>query len=133
MIENIQEQFQVTRRDGTMVPFSVPRIRAAIAKAYLRDADGVPRHSSGDGLLQHEKAKIDRLTDQVVTAVTRRQDAADYPIHLEDIQDQVELALMREGDHQVARDYVLYREGRRLARDSVPRMPMASSHREVRQ
>lgn len=33
-------------------------------------------------------------------------------IHIEDIQDQVELALMRAGEHKIARDYVIYREGR---------------------
>ena len=31
-------------------------------------------------------------------------------IHIEDIQDQVELALMRAGEHKIARDYVIYRE-----------------------
>lgn len=39
-------------------------------------------------------------------------------VHIEDIQDQVELVLMRAGEHKVARAYVLYREERRKARES---------------
>ena len=38
-------------------------------------------------------------------------------VHIEEIQDQVELALMRSGFHDVARSYVLYREERNKARN----------------
>ena len=40
-------------------------------------------------------------------------------MHIEDIQDQVELCLMRNGEHRVARDYVLYREEKRMRADKV--------------
>ncbi len=51
------------------------------------------------------------LTEQVVGALMRRQPGGGT-FHIEDIQDQVELALMRSGEHDVARAYVLYREER---------------------
>ena len=65
-----------------------------------------------------EREKVLRFTEQVVHAVSRRPDAAQHPITIEDIQDQVELALMRDGEHTIARDYVLYRESRLLHRPS---------------
>jgi ribonucleoside-diphosphate reductase alpha chain len=51
------------------------------------------------------------LTQQVVVALIRRMPAGGI-VHIEDIQDQVELALMRSGEHEIARAYVLYRERR---------------------
>ena len=38
-------------------------------------------------------------------------------IHIEEIQDQVELELMRAGEYKVAKGYVLYREERRRIRE----------------
>ncbi|MBI2509970.1 MAG: ribonucleoside-diphosphate reductase subunit alpha, partial [Betaproteobacteria bacterium] len=55
--------------------------------------------------------RVAKLTDNVVSALMRRQPSGGT-FHIEDIQDQVELALMRAGEHNVARDYVLYREER---------------------
>ena len=55
------------------------------------------------------------LTEAVVGALMRRQPQGGT-FHIEDIQDQVELALMRSGEHDVARAYVLYREERAKAR-----------------
>ena len=51
------------------------------------------------------------LTEQVVANLARRADAG-RTFHIEDVQDQVELALMRGEHHKVARAYVLYREER---------------------
>ncbi|PDH37966.1 MAG: ribonucleoside-diphosphate reductase subunit alpha, partial [Halieaceae bacterium MED-G27] len=58
---------------------------------------------------------VAKLTTQVVGTFERRMPSGGT-IHIEDIQDQVELALMRAGEHQIARDYVIYRESRRQAR-----------------
>src|SRR5690606_20790510 len=66
------------------------------------------------------------LTDQVVAGLTRRADSG-RTFHIEDIQDQVELALMRGGHHKVARAYVLYREERARERASAkPEAPAAA-------
>lgn len=117
MSETNEVPFKVERRGGKVVPFDAQKIAAAIAAAFLRDADGRPRHLGGNELLPAERAKVQRLTDQVVAAVTRRPDTDQHPIRIEEIQDQVELALMRDGEHAVARDYVLYRERRRQLRE----------------
>ncbi len=60
------------------------------------------------------------MTRHVVEALSRRADPA-RAIHIEDIQDQVELALMRSGEHKVARAYVLYREERAQERRQTRR------------
>jgi ribonucleoside-diphosphate reductase alpha chain len=110
----------VRRRDGTVVAFDRTRIERAIASAFLRDANGEPRHVGGNELLPAEREKVQRFTEQVVHAVSRRPDATQHPVDIEDIQDQVELALMRYGEHAIARDYVLYRERRRQVRSTRP-------------
>lgn len=110
----------VRRRDGEVVAFDRTRIEHAIESAFLRDGNGEPRHVGGNELLPAEREKVQRFTEQVVHAVSRRPDAAKHPVDVEDIQDQVELALMRYGEHAIARDYVLYRESRRQQRSSRP-------------
>ena len=55
--------------------------------------------------------QVEQLTAAVVGALLRRQPHGGT-LHIEDIQDQVELSLMRSGEHDVARTYVLYREER---------------------
>ena len=116
MNESQYQSFTVRRRDGSIVAFERSRIEHALARAFLRDANGRPREACDDELLPAEQEKIARFTEQVIHAVSRRPDAARHPIDIEDIQDQVELALMRSGEHEIARDYVLYRDGRRQRR-----------------
>ncbi|OZA27531.1 MAG: ribonucleoside-diphosphate reductase subunit alpha [Hydrogenophilales bacterium 17-61-9] len=110
--------FQVIRRDGHVVPFDALKIRNAIANAFLKDADGNPRRHGELVLATSERAKADSFTEQVVVAVTRRKEAGET-IGIEDIQDQVELVLMRAGEHDIARDYVLFRDRRALQRKVV--------------
>jgi ribonucleoside-diphosphate reductase alpha chain len=77
----------------------------AMTKAFLAVEGG---SAAASGRI-HDKVR--ELTEQVVSALTRRMPGGGT-VHIEDIQDQVELALMRGGEHKVARDYVLYREQR---------------------
>ena len=107
--------FSVLRRDGKVVAFDADKIRNAIAMAFLRNADGQPRRAEGLSLSSSQRAKVDRFTDEVVVAVTGRR-LPSAAIGVEDIQDQVELVLMRAGEHEVARDYVLFRQRRSAAR-----------------
>lgn len=116
MTETTELILSVRRRDGSVVAFDRGRIVRALALAFLNDANGVPRHACTSELMAVERDKIRRFTDQVVHALSRRPDAAQHPVDIEDIQDQVELALMRDGEHAIARDYVLYRERRRQLR-----------------
>lgn len=102
-------ELKVIRRNGEVVPFDPHKISLAMTKAFL----AVEGESAADSRRIHER--VAELTAQVVAALTRRLPAGGA-IHIEDIQDQVELALMRAGEHQVARRYVLYREERARAR-----------------
>ena len=116
MTETTELILSVRRRDGVVVTFDRSRIVRAIALAFLNDANGMPRHACTSELMPAERDKVQRFTDQVVHALSRRPDAAQHPVDIEDIQDQVELALMRDGEHAIARDYVLYRDQRRKER-----------------
>jgi ribonucleoside-diphosphate reductase alpha chain len=99
------EGLEVIRRNGTIAPFLPQKIALAMSKTFLA-VEGEQGAASA-----RVRETLARLTKQVVDALMRR-----YPgggmVHIETIQDQVELALMRAGEHDVARAYVLYRERR---------------------
>ena len=97
------------KRNGTVVLFEDSKISVAITKAFLAVEGGTAAASTRI----HET--VVKLTEQVVGTFKRRMPSGGT-IHIEDIQDQVELALMRAGEHLIARDYVIYRESRRQAR-----------------
>ena len=86
-----------------MTGFDANKIAVAMTKAFLAVEGG----SAAASPRIHETVR--ELTHQVVDALTRRMPDGGT-VHIEDIQDQVELALMRSGEHKVARAYVLYRE-----------------------
>ncbi len=98
-------EIQVINRNGAFSPFDATKITLAITKAF------VAVEGAEAGASRRIRAAVEALTSQVVQALSRRAEPG-RPIHLEDIQDQVELALMRSGEHKVARAYVLYREER---------------------
>ncbi len=97
--------YQVIRRNGAVTPFDAGKIAVALTKAFLAVEGG---HAAASRRVHEIVAE---LTGQVVANLTRRADAG-RTFHIEDIQDQVELALMRGEHHKVARAYVLYREDR---------------------
>jgi ribonucleoside-diphosphate reductase alpha chain len=96
-------QLRVIKRNGTVVPFDASKIAVAMTKAFLAVEGGTAAASSR----VHET--VDNLTKQI-TATFKRRMPSGGTIHIEEIQDQVELILMRSGEQKVARDYVLYRE-----------------------
>jgi ribonucleoside-diphosphate reductase alpha chain len=98
-------QYKVIRRNGAVVGFEPAKITVAMTKAFLAVNGG---HGAASARVRDEVAK---LTDAVVAALMKRKPEGGA-IHIEEIQDQVELALMRGGEHEVARAYVLYRERR---------------------
>ncbi len=102
-------QLTVVRRDGSSTAFDATKISVAVSKAFLA-VEGTEAGNS-----HRVRDLIADLTTKVVAALTSRGDAR-RSVQVEDIQDQVELALMRAGEHQVARAYVLYREERTKAR-----------------
>src|SRR3989338_9302731 len=105
-------QLRVIKRNGTVVPYTDDKITVAITKAFLAVEGGTAAASSRI----HET--VERLTEQVSATFKRRMPSGGT-IHIEEIQDQVELALMRSGEQKVARDYVIYRESR--AKDRATR------------
>ena len=96
-------QLRVIKRNGTVVPFDASKIAVAMTKAFLAVEGGTAAASSR----VHET--VDNLTKQI-TATFKRRMPSGGTIHIEEIQDQVELILMRSGEQKIARDYVLYRE-----------------------
>ncbi|HHL32089.1 MAG TPA: ribonucleoside-diphosphate reductase subunit alpha, partial [Oceanospirillales bacterium] len=95
-------EYRVIRRNGKITGFDASKISVAMTKAFLAVEGGQAAAS------RRIREKVDKLKQDVVNALFRRLDDGGT-IHIEDIQDQVELALMRSGEHKVARDYVLYR------------------------
>lgn len=96
-------QLRVIKRNGTVVSFDASKIAVAMTKAFLAVEGGTAAASTR----VHET--VDNLTKQI-TATFKRRMPSGGTIHIEDIQDQVELILMRSGEQKIARDYVLYRE-----------------------
>jgi len=102
-------KFRVIRRNGKVTAFDSEKISIAMTKAFLAVEGGNAAASNRI----HEIVK--GLTEQVEQGLTRRiPDGGTF--HIEDIQDQVELALMREGHHKIARSFVIYREEHARAR-----------------
>lgn len=97
--------YKVIRRNGKVTPFDPAKIELAITKAFL----AVEGNSGAASTRIREQVKD--ITEQVVSGVTRSVPGGGAT-HIEDIQDYVELALMRGGHYKVARAYVLYREER---------------------
>ncbi|MEE4959038.1 ribonucleoside-diphosphate reductase subunit alpha [Pseudomonas alliivorans] len=107
-------QLRVIKRNGTVVAYTDDKITVAITKAFLAVEGGAAAASSRI----HDT--VARLTEQV-TATFKRRMPSGGTIHIEEIQDQVELALMRAGEQKVARDYVIYRDSR--AKERAVRAP----------
>ncbi|MFL6564501.1 MAG: ribonucleoside-diphosphate reductase subunit alpha, partial [Burkholderiales bacterium] len=102
-------EYKVIRRNGAVVGFEPAKISVAMTKAFLA-VNGAQGAASA-----RIRELVAGLTDAAVGALMRRQPQGGT-FHIEDIQDQVELALMRSGEHDVARAYVLYREERAKVR-----------------
>ncbi len=117
-------QYKVIRRNGAVVAFEPGKITVAMTKAFIA-VDG------GQGAASvRVREVVTILTDDVVNALLRRQPHGGT-FHIEDIQDQVELALMRSGEHDVARAYVLYREERARERAKLKQKSTAESGAET--
>ena len=116
--------YRLIRRNGAVVGFEPRKIAVAMTKAFLAVRGGQAAASSA------VREQVEKLTAGVVQALLRRQPAGGT-FHIEDVQDQVELSLMRDGAHDVARAYVLYREKRaqeraRQKKEQAPAEPQLS-------
>jgi len=97
--------YQIIRRNGAVVVFEPNKIAVALMKAFLAV------HGTQGAASASVRETVEGLTEAVVRALLRSRPGGGT-FHIEDVQDQVELGLMRSGHHEVARAYVLYRERR---------------------
>lgn len=113
--------YQIIRRNGAVVAFEPNKIAVALMKAFLAV------HGTQGAASASVRETVERLTEGVVRALLRSRPGGGT-FHIEDVQDSVELALMRHGQHDVARAYVLYRERRsqERARQGVPAVVKAA-------
>ena len=122
-IESRFVDYKIIRRNGSVAPFFPDKISIALTKAFLAV------NGSHEAASARMRDMVQQLTTTVVQSLLRHKPSGGT-FHIEEIQDQVELALMRGGAHEVARAYVLYREkrtqeraeerARALAIDAVP-------------
>ena len=105
MNPNTLDHYQILRRNGAVVPFEPNKIAVAMMKAFLAV------HGTQGAASASVREVVETLTQSVVRALMRSRPGGGT-FHIEDVQDQVELGLMRGGHHEIARAYVLYREHR---------------------
>ncbi|MEO5672465.1 MAG: ATP cone domain-containing protein, partial [Ramlibacter sp.] len=112
--------YQIIRRNGAVVPFEPNKIAIAMMKAFLAV------HGTQGAASASVRETVDGLTQAVIRALVRSRPGGGT-FHIEDVQDQVELGLMRGGHHDIARAYVLYRDRRsqERAKQSVQEAPAA--------
>jgi ribonucleoside-diphosphate reductase alpha chain len=104
--------YHLIRRNGAVVPFEPNKIAVAMMKAFLAV------HGTQGAASASVRETVEELTQLVLRALMRSRPAGGT-FHIEDVQDQVELGLMRGGHHEIARAYVLYRERRTQERTKV--------------
>jgi ribonucleoside-diphosphate reductase alpha chain len=118
-------QYQIIRRNGAVVPFEPGKIAVAMMKAFLAV------HGTQGAASASVRETVDGLTQAVVRALMRSRPSGGT-FHIEDVQDQVELGLMRSEHHEIARAYVLYRERRTQERaKQAPAATVATSTMHV--
>jgi ribonucleoside-diphosphate reductase alpha chain len=124
---NLPGEYRVIRRNGKVTRFDAGKITVAMTKAFLE----VEGRTAAASRRIHDITRD--LSGQVVNALTRRMPGGGT-VHIEDIQDQVELALMRAGEQKVARAYVIYREQRaneRAAKTAVAVPAQEASRKSI--
>ena len=113
--------YQIIRRNGAVVSFEPNKVAVAMMKAFLAV------HGTQGAASASVREMVDGLTQAVIRALVRSRPGGGT-FHIEDVQDQVELGLMRGGHHEIARAYVLYREKRtqeraRKVTEEAPKAP----------
>ena len=117
---NLYSSYQIIRRNGAVVPFAPNKIAVALMKAFLAV------HGTQGAASASVRETVDNLTQAVARALMRSRPGGGT-FHIEDVQDQVELGLMRGGHHEIARAYVLYREKRTQERARQPQPAVSAA------
>src|SRR5689334_23217338 len=105
------QHFTVVKRNGAIVPFRRERISRALDAAF-RDTKKIAK----EALLPEEvsytiKTVVDLIAEELYGLASKG-----ASLTVEGIQDQVEIILMKEGCHDVARDYIIYRDKHKILR-----------------
>ena len=98
-------KLRVIKRNGKVVQFEEDKIKVAVTKAFLANESGNAAAS------ERIHRKVEDISADVQEIFKRRMPSGGT-LHIEEIQDQVELQLMRSEEYVVARKYILYREER---------------------
>ena len=117
---NPYSSYQIIRRNGAVVPFAPNKIAVAMMKAFLAV------HGTQGAASASVRETVNDLTQAVMRALMRSRPGGGT-FHIEDVQDQVELGLMRGGHHEIARAYVLYREKRTQERARQQQIPASDA------
>jgi len=112
--------YQIIRRNGAVVSFEPHKIAVALMKAFLAV------HGTQGAASASVRETVEQLTEAVVRGLLRSRPSGGT-FHIEDVQDQVELGLMRFGHHEIARAYVLYRERRTQERAKAGQAPAVAA------
>lgn len=107
------QQYTVVKRDGTLVPFRRERIFYAIESAFRETK------KAADPISDELKICVDEVTDKVVDEAFSLASQGSC-LTVEGIQDIVELMLMKCGHHDVAKDYIIYRDKHKILREDSP-------------
>jgi len=118
-VASAYQGYQILRRNGAVVSFEPNKVAVALMKAFLAV------HGTQGAASASVRETVDGLTESVVRGLLRSRPGGGT-FHIEDVQDQVELGLMRGGHHEVARAYVLYRERRAQERARQGAAPVAA-------
>ena len=98
-------KLRVIKRNGKVVAFEEDKIKVAITKAFLATESGNAAAS------ERIHKKVNQISTGIIEVFERRMPSGGT-LHIEEIQDQVELQLMRTEELKVARSYILYRAER---------------------
>ncbi|KTC85732.1 MULTISPECIES: ribonucleoside-diphosphate reductase subunit alpha [Legionella] len=117
---NAPGSLKTIKRNGKVVAYDDNKIKVAITKAFIAEEGG---NAAASNRIHQQVEEI----AQQITQTFKRRLPSGGTVHIEDIQDQVELTLMRNGEYKIARAYVLYREEHRKAREANLKQVSADS------
>lgn len=105
-ISSVSQAIQVVKRNGELVPFDAKRIERALFSCMTCD-------------LNYEEEYAQTAAADIAKQVYNLVSFSDKPVTVEEIQNKVENQLMAEGLYVVAKQYILYRDEKRRAREEA--------------
>lgn len=107
----------VIKRSGDIVAFDVSKLVQCLHRIYLRDQGGRLRHPRRSALEAWEVQRIEKIVVSLLDSLLRQNLEI---IHVEEIQERLEAALLTAGEHAISRAMVMYRRRRDSIRVKPP-------------